>query len=267
MLVTVTYQMFDLLKQMPKRIACGKCGCEYVYVIRRSAFTMGATRSGFITPSMIGLGDPEQDLKDAAYRRVHKELIDGAEPAQCPDCGWYEPAAIREIRRRHLRWMLYGGMAACALLFPFGLLLLFYNDPFPEHAVHRRVALSLVIAAGSTALAMFAGRHMRISRLDPNSGYPDHRPPVWAGAPEVMRKGEYESLLTWSKPEWTLSRSGKQRGGYSLVDFVTMLRAGKVSLDDLIWKEGRAEWTLLRDVPGLGEAAASSRGRGDHSST
>ncbi len=51
--------------------------------------------------------------------------------------------------------------------------------------------------------------------------------------------------------EWYYARGGKQVGPISAVELKQKALSGEIRPDDLIWKEGLAEWTAARNVRGL----------------
>jgi len=56
--------------------------------------------------------------------------------------------------------------------------------------------------------------------------------------------------------EWYYARGNKQMGPVSSVDLKRMAAAGEIHPEDLVWREGMAEWTLARNVRGLFEEEA-----------
>ena len=51
--------------------------------------------------------------------------------------------------------------------------------------------------------------------------------------------------------DWYFARGSKQMGPVSAADLRRLAVAGELSPDDLIWREGLAEWTKARNVRGL----------------
>lgn len=56
--------------------------------------------------------------------------------------------------------------------------------------------------------------------------------------------------------EWYYARGNKQMGPVSSVDLKRMAAAGEIHAEDLVWREGMAEWTPARNVRGLFEEEA-----------
>ena len=56
--------------------------------------------------------------------------------------------------------------------------------------------------------------------------------------------------------EWYYARGNKQLGPVSSVDLKRMAAAGEIHAEDLVWREGMAEWTPARNVRGLFEEEA-----------
>ena len=58
-----------------------------------------------------------------------------------------------------------------------------------------------------------------------------------------------------SQVEWYYARDNQQAGPVSAVELKQLAAAGDLSPDDLVWREGMAEWAPARNVRGLFEAA------------
>lgn len=58
-----------------------------------------------------------------------------------------------------------------------------------------------------------------------------------------------------SQVEWYYARDNQQTGPVSAVELKQLAAAGDLSPDDLVWREGMAEWAPARNVRGLFEAA------------
>ena len=60
--------------------------------------------------------------------------------------------------------------------------------------------------------------------------------------------------------DWYFARGNKQMGPLSAADLRRLAAAGELSPDDLIWREGLAEWTKARNVRGLFEEESKPAG-------
>ncbi len=58
--------------------------------------------------------------------------------------------------------------------------------------------------------------------------------------------------------EWYYAKNGKQEGPVDLAALQGMIQSGEVSLTDLAWKEGMAEWTEAGKIPELSPDTAAS---------
>jgi hypothetical protein len=54
--------------------------------------------------------------------------------------------------------------------------------------------------------------------------------------------------------DWYFARENKQMGPVSSIELKRLADVGELRSDDLVWREGLAEWTLARNVHGLFEA-------------
>jgi membrane protease subunit (stomatin/prohibitin family) len=57
--------------------------------------------------------------------------------------------------------------------------------------------------------------------------------------------------------EWFVGANGQQLGPYDAAGLAAQARAGTLSRDTLVWKNGMAAWTAAGQVPELGSAFAS----------
>ena len=60
--------------------------------------------------------------------------------------------------------------------------------------------------------------------------------------------------------DWYFARGNKQMGPVSAVDLKRLAAAGELLPDDLVWREGLAEWTKARNVRGLFEEESKPAG-------
>src|ERR1051325_6850043 len=68
--------------------------------------------------------------------------------------------------------------------------------------------------------------------------------------PPLTRKVVMESV-------WYYARGGAQTGPVSFGDLQAAAASGQLGADDLVWREGTAEWVAARTVAGLFPAAAA----------
>lgn len=241
---------YTTAKVMRKYVKCAQCGCEYFYFMERSAH---AEARG---PLLGGAESVEQDAKDTAYAKLHKKLIEEVEPAQCPDCGWYETKMVSCLKERASRKWKYAMIASLLLVIPTLCVYLNYNDYYLEHTPHRRV--SLAIAGLLITLAMCLGGLWLLawSKCDPNAGYPQTRPAPATKPPETIRKTDWDTAQVWYQKEWYLAMNGESQGPLSAAELLHMLRDGQITPGDLICKQ-EGEWYPIHRFKALTQAATA----------
>jgi hypothetical protein len=91
----------------------------------------------------------------------------------CPDCGWYQEAMVRAMRRDHLRWMLNTGLAFLALS-TISLIIAyvawlpnFPHSPGPPWLLPS--ALIAGVVAGVAAAGLLVAKASLSARYDPNA--------------------------------------------------------------------------------------------------
>jgi hypothetical protein len=60
---------------------------------------------------------------------------------------------------------------------------------------------------------------------------------------------------------WYFCIDGQQQGPISLADLKEQFASGRIVADDLVWKEGMADWESIGAVPELRGAAPATGGR------
>src|SRR5262249_9588669 len=82
-----------------KFVCCEKCGAEFAYLMTRAG-TGSGTSLYFLD---------ESGAAERAARRAESNLQDAlaneVEPVECPACGCFQAAMVREARRRYRSWM------------------------------------------------------------------------------------------------------------------------------------------------------------------
>lgn len=129
-----------------KGVCCEKCGYEYVYLMSRSV-----SRSGF---SFLGL---ENDVAIAASEHrseiaLENSLRNGCDSVPCPECGHYQEAMVRRIRRIRLQWMKTTA-AYLALLGPMCVLTALVSDHWEHPPLLSEFDRLSIVWAMSAALA------------------------------------------------------------------------------------------------------------------
>src|SRR4051812_42406610 len=60
------------------------------------------------------------------------------------------------------------------------------------------------------------------------------------------------------KQEWYYARGGSQVGPVTFAQLIEAARTGSVGRDDLVWREGMADWQAASTIPGLMPAPAAA---------
>jgi hypothetical protein len=109
----------------PKFECCENCGCEWVYLMRRSALAKKATLYG------IGADAAQQRANSRANKMLREILRSDVDAIPCPRCGWYQRAMWTK-RRMQLFKLVCAWMAL-----PLSVLVLAYpvarKNWIPEH--------------------------------------------------------------------------------------------------------------------------------------
>lgn len=235
--VPLTELTADVEKSRTKRVRCSRCGCTYTYVLQRQA-SSSRTYGGWYYNESVA-----KEVTDNATRKVHDRLYHGVDPVQCPDCGYYEPGAVREIRRRHGVWMFWAAGVSAFLAWPIALIA--YRRLTDWQVESKVVPTMLLILAALLTLAavgLVIGKFVAARRLDPNRGYPATRPAPYPGAPKVTRTEPDQD------PIWRIALDGEERGPLSMHQIRQMISAGQLDSTVLVWKEGMPDWTRLNEL-------------------
>ena len=84
-MAVIVHHRATVTRSMDRFANCEKCGCQYTFGVTASA--RGRSHGEFGTPA---------DAENAAVLKVRGKLL--AEPAACPDCGWYQQPMVGELR-------------------------------------------------------------------------------------------------------------------------------------------------------------------------
>jgi hypothetical protein len=92
-----------------KLVRCENCHVEYVYRMERFGSGTGT--------SLLFLEN--KGAQDRATQQAANELRGllwrECDPIPCPNCGWYQKAMVRAMRRDHWRWMQSTGLGLLAV--------------------------------------------------------------------------------------------------------------------------------------------------------
>ena len=233
-----TFHTATTWKTMSRYVVCEKCGCEYTFTV--SAAGKGTGRGA------MGV-DGRQDALDAAEIAANQRIA--SEPAACPDCGWYQKAMVRELRRRHLRWMHGTGLAFLAAVGLLGVSVLCG----PQQRAETTGALPLTLAAlfALAGAALVGLRAKWAADYDPNARYPE-RPPPRPGEPPAARTPEYQRRLDGSASAAWYYRTadGREHGPVSGEALAALYSSGRLRPTDWVWTDGMADWASAKDAFG-----------------
>ena len=91
----------NVFKTLTRRATCEKCGCRYMFAVSASGW-------GRATGTLLDGDRTREEALGYAHLQANLRIL--SEPVACPDCGWYQKAMVKELRRRHQRWMLVPGL-------------------------------------------------------------------------------------------------------------------------------------------------------------
>ena len=123
---------------------------------------------------MIGAGTGADRARRHATRVAQRRLDRGAEPVACPDCGWFQPDMVREVRRRasrRLETVAIGLPVLAGVVLAFMVLL--ETDGFQRSFSHLMandgpVVWDLLIFMLATPALCFGVQAALRFRIDPN---------------------------------------------------------------------------------------------------
>jgi len=120
-------------------------------------------------PYGLGKQRAAQTAHDKAIAAARQELECGCEPVPCPECGLYQPAMVREARRRRLRWMsVMGRRLSFLMLGPiFVGVIVAVSGKIPPAIVTGYWVI--VGPLGGLGLALWIGQKLLSNRYDPNA--------------------------------------------------------------------------------------------------
>jgi RNase P subunit RPR2 len=157
---------------------------------------------GAIPPSAIGgavasgLTSAEDEAAMSASRRLRKELERGHEVVACPDCGWYQRDMIDEARARTATWVIWisAALIVVSQVAPFLMPRLSH-----QYASIDFIRTWLVCTGAGIGTAGFSVslRWLLSRSVDPNTGFPQVRPP-FPGAPSAVRAAELQAQIAAS---------------------------------------------------------------------
>jgi hypothetical protein len=116
-----------------------------------------------------------------------KRLKGGVDPVPCPDCGWYQAAMVREVRRRTARPLIWLGVVPLILAAViFGLAVLAARGVSKVDPQGWRLLAGVAGVAGAMAAAAFGSRWWIQRGLDLNRDFPVRGAP-YPGAPVAWK--------------------------------------------------------------------------------
>lgn len=216
--------------QIEKRVKCEKCGCDYLYELRRTVYAPSLFYViGYVLFHMLlslmmfrlirflrmMTHLPEtvliarEDALGSAYQRMRRRFLNEAEPVACPDCGWYQRDMVSNVRRSHLSWlrrisiaMLAGGPVLAIVIAR-----LRWRGTEPE--VWLAACFTYAISAVTTGAGLWLLRYGVSRGIDPNRGYPQSRQ-AYAPAPAAVKATDRYAAIAAATAKLT-ARTSKVR--------------------------------------------------------
>jgi hypothetical protein len=187
------YRRVQTSGHVDKRVSCEKCKCDYRYSLRRSVtglsfmplfmlvfaiilfplmlspwtwfffFARGGRRGQAHTWLSVagGAAKGTDEATEAAHKKLGRRLRGDVEPVPCPDCGHYQSAMVRELRRRAYGFL---GWIAVAIV-PIGPMLAWWfvrrgGNLFPPIGPLQGTAEALIV--GVAVACLFAATIMAL---------------------------------------------------------------------------------------------------------
>jgi hypothetical protein len=171
-----------------KNTQCEGCQCQYVYLMSRTG--TGSGRS----PYYMDNEGAQRRAQDAAVKNLQRRLDRDLDPVACPDCGLYQPAMVRLLRRRRWGWVHICGWIVIAAAFVVALLTgdvgRRAGPNFGERLISLPSVAILGFGVGLIALS-WGGR----SLYDPNVDATERAGPKESSAEGPHRRAEFEVLV------------------------------------------------------------------------
>jgi hypothetical protein len=146
-----------------------------------------------------------------ANKRLRRAFERGVEPVACPDCGWFQPEMVREVRRRTLRVLRPIAIVALALAGFYGSMVVLGLAVGAGRSpdVKWWEAIIMPGALAAVGLLLLGIRYAVVRGVDPNRAFPD-RPAAYPGAP----MGHKVKAVSGAQTEPRSAQAGAAVGAY-----------------------------------------------------
>ena len=146
-----------------KTVHCEKCGCDFVYPMRRKAQGTGHS------PLWLDNKGATTRAESAARENLAKKLAKEIDPVPCPDCGRYQTDMATKMKKGKWRWMVVVGWMAIIVSLIAAWILWLDSGAFVAALTGTFWGIVMIAGAG-----MIVGAKMRQRTFDPNA---EARPP------------------------------------------------------------------------------------------
>lgn len=171
-----------------KTVHCEKCGCDFVYPMRRQAQGTGHS------PLWLDNKGATSRAEQAAQENLAKKLATEINAVPCPDCGRYQANMVARLKKSTWRWMVVAGWLAIILSLIAGWII--WLDDHQFIAAFTNTFWGVVLLAG---LAMIVAAKLRQRTFDPNA---DARPPAAQNTNDPrfpLRRRDFDRLVAAAK--------------------------------------------------------------------
>lgn len=170
--------------EVTKFITCEKCGCEYVYALRRQA--TGSSKSPLFSDGDKAARRAASDAETELRRQLNYE----DDPVPCLDCGWLQKTMVKGMRSSRATGFFLLGVAVTFVWWVFAVATDFrYGPPHP---------MLMAVLAG--VLIFIGGAVHTYKAWDPNQKSPEWK--AKAAKAEGVRRAEFEKQLAEQEVRW-----------------------------------------------------------------
>jgi hypothetical protein len=171
-----------------KTVHCEKCGCDFVYPMRRRAQGTGHS------PLWLDNKGATSRAEQAAQENLAKKLATEINPVPCLDCGRYQADMVTKLKKSKWRWMVVVGWLAIIVSLIAGWII--WLDDHQFIAAFTNTFWGVVLLAG---VAMIVATKLRQRAFDPNAAA---RPPAVQNSNDPrlpLRRRDFDRLVAAAK--------------------------------------------------------------------
>ena len=184
-----------LVQQVTKHVLCEKCRCRFDYQMTRRAHGLAAD----------GSSSGQKAARERAQRKLDKIAAREEDPVACPECGHFQQAMIRTVRRHHLGWLQKAAIVLIPIMPVTGLVILLAagSETSPAAKMLSSIAIWLMPAGLVLAPTIWLIRWLLARRIDLNA--PGSGASRWTGGAPRPNQSDQE-------PDSATLPEGKEAG-------------------------------------------------------